>query len=273
MENLAEKLQETLHYLQPEIRTKPRVGLILGSGLGGLVDEIGPKTAIPYAKIPHFPLSTVAGHAGKLVLGTLQKQEVVAMQGRFHLYEGYTARQVVYPVWVMQQLGVEILVVTNAAGGINFAFKPGDLVVIKDHLNLQGTNPLVGANPSELGPRFPDMSDAYNLELRTLAKKTATGLGIDLREGVYAGLLGPSYETPAEIRYLRSTGADQVGMSSVQETIAANHCGLQVLGISCITNMAAGILPQKLSHAEVMATADLVAAKFRRLVAGIIAQL
>ncbi|MDA8442786.1 MAG: purine-nucleoside phosphorylase [Peptococcaceae bacterium] len=272
MENLHVKLPETVQYIQSKLNSKPRIGLILGSGLGGLVEEISDKVELPYGEIPHFPVSTVEGHAGQLVFGSMHGQAVVAMQGRFHLYEGYTAQHVVYPVWVMQQLGVEILLVTNAAGGVNVGFKPGDLVLMRDHINLQGTSPLVGVNYPELGPRFPDMSDAYSVELRQVAKNVAAELGIDLREGVYGGLLGPSYETPAEIRYLRTIGADQVGMSSVQETIAANHCGIRVLGISCITNMAAGILPQKLSHAEVMATANLIQTKFKALVAAIVKQ-
>ncbi len=273
MENLQTKLPETLAFLASKLPARPRVGLILGSGLGELVKEISGPLAVPYKDIPHFPLSTVEGHAGQLVFGTLQGREVAAMQGRFHLYEGYQAKEVVYPVWVMRQLGVETLIVTNAAGGVNTEFRPGDLVLMKDHINLTGTNPLAGVNYPELGPRFPDMSEAYDPALRDLALRVAGRAGIKLGEGVYCALLGPSYETPAEIRYLRSIGGDQVGMSSALEVIAANHCGIKVLGISCITNMAAGILPVKLSHAEVMETADRIKETFKALITAIVAEL
>lgn len=270
MQDLQAELKKTTDYLSSKVNLRPKIGLILGSGLGGLVDEIENAKSIPYAEIPNFPVSTVEGHAGQLVFGTLRDQQVVAMQGRFHFYEGYAPRQVCYPVWVMHSLGVETLIVTNAAGGINTGLKPGDLVLISDHINLMGTNPLIGVNHPELGPRFPDMSAGYDPELRGMAAEVAKSQGLDLKEGVYAGLTGPSYETPAEIRYLRTIGADQVGMSTVFEVIAANHCGIKVLGISCITNMAAGILPRKLSHAEVMETADLIKEKFTTLVAAIV---
>lgn len=273
MENLLTKLQATTRYLSEKVNLQPRIGLILGSGLGGLVEEITDRVCIPYAEIPHFPVSTVEGHAGQLVFGRLRGREVVAMQGRFHLYEGYPAEQVVYPVWTMRQLGVDVLIVTNAAGGVNTEFQPGDLVLIKDHINLTGTNPLLGANFPELGPRFPDMSAAYDGSLRELALMVAVQLGIGLKQGVYCALLGPSYETPAEIRYLRIIGGDQVGMSSALEVIAASHCGMKSLGISCITNMAAGILPQKLSHAEVMETADRIKETFKTLISGIVKEL
>jgi len=273
MENLMMKLQETTEFLAGRVKLKPRIGLILGSGLGDLVEEITDRVSVPYAEIPFFPLSTVEGHAGQLVFGRLRGREVVAMQGRFHLYEGYPAKQVVYPVWAMRLLGVKVLLVTNAAGGVNTDFKPGDLVLIKDHINLTGTNPLLGVNHPELGPRFPDMSDGYDQALRKKTQQVAAELGIAVKEGVYCALLGPSYETPAEIRYLRAIGADQVGMSSALEVIAASHCGMRNLGISCITNMAAGILPQKLSHAEVMETADRIKDTFKSLISEVVKEL
>ncbi len=267
------QLEDTLSFLAPKVQTAPKIGLILGSGLGGLVEEIDSPQNVPYAEIPGFPVSTVEGHTGQLVFGSLRGQAVVAMQGRFHFYEGYAPEQLTFPVRVMQRLGVESLVVTNAAGGINKDFTPGDLVLISDHINLMGANPLLGVNIPEFGPRFPDMSQAYNPELRELAKTVAAEQGISLKEGVYCGLAGPSYETPAEIRFLRIIGADQVGMSTIPEVLVANHAGLKVLGISCITNMAAGILPQKLNHQEVMATAELIREKFKRLVSAIVKQM
>ncbi|HWJ03682.1 MAG TPA: purine-nucleoside phosphorylase, partial [Verrucomicrobiae bacterium] len=250
MQNLQVKLKDTLAFLNEKVTVKPQIGLILGSGLGGLVEEMTETEAIPYSQIPHFPVSTVQGHAGNLVFGNLRGVPVVAMQGRFHFYEGYAPKEVVYPVWVMHMLGIKKLIVTNAAGGINEDFKSGALVLIRDHINLTGVSPLIGVNNPELGPRFPDMTEAYDKSLRELAKGVAAKQGLELKEGVYCALSGPSYETPAEIRYLRTIGGDQVGMSTALEVIAANHCGIKVLGISCITNMAAGILPQKLSHAE-----------------------
>lgn len=271
---MLKKLQESTQYILNTIDgKKPTIGLILGSGLGILADQIEDKISIPYEDIPHFPVSTVEGHVGQLVIGSLSGKSVIAMQGRFHYYEGYDISQVTYPVRIMKMLGVEKLVVTNAAGGINVNFEAGDLMLITDHINLTGTNPLVGKNISELGPRFPDMSEAYSKELRKIAFNVATKLKIVLEEGVYAGLMGPSYETPAEIRYLRIIGADAVGMSTVPEVIIANHCGLKVLGISCITNMAAGVLDTKLSHDEVMETAEKVKEQFIGLVKGIFDQL
>ncbi|AET66741.1 purine nucleoside phosphorylase I, inosine and guanosine-specific [Desulfosporosinus orientis DSM 765] len=263
------KLTEARSYLMEKISTKPELGIILGSGLGAFAELIQEKTVISYKEIPHFPISTVEGHAGQLVFGKVENRSVVAMQGRFHYYEGYNMQEVTFPVRVMQTLGVAGLIVTNAAGGINPEFRPGDLILIKDHLNFMGENPLRGANLSDLGPRFPDLSDGYNTEWRQKALAITEDYGIRPQEGVYAAMSGPSYETPAEIRHLHVVGADMVGMSTVPEVIVANHGGMKVLGISCVTNMAAGILPQKLSHAEVMETAERVEKKFVAFVQGL----
>ncbi|MFD1270105.1 purine-nucleoside phosphorylase [Paenibacillus motobuensis] len=268
-----EMIVEAAGYISSVAKMKPEVGLILGSGLGILADHIEQAVSISYADIPHFPQSTVEGHAGELLIGQVQGKPVVMMKGRFHMYEGYGPELTAFPVRVMKELGVKTLLVTNAAGGVNTSFTPGDLMLISDHLNMTGKNPLIGANDDELGPRFPDMSQAYSRRLRELARSVADKLGFSLQEGVYAGLLGPSYETPAEIRMLRTLGADAVGMSTVSEVIVASHAGLEVLGISCISNMAAGILDQPLSHAEVMETTDRVREQFLSLVQTIIPQL
>jgi purine-nucleoside phosphorylase len=228
-----------------------KIGVILGSGLGSFADALENRVEKPYSDIPGWPVSTVSGHAGKLVTGRLDGTEVIVAAGRAHLYEGYTAQQVAYPIRELARRGVTSLVVTNAAGGINMNYRPGELVLISDHINLMGVNPLTG-------PEFIDMSEAYSREYREIARRAGAALGLTLAEGVYAALLGPSYETPAEIRYLRTIGADLVGMSTVPEVIAANHMGIKVLGISCVTNMAAGILPQKLTHSEVIETGDRV---------------
>ncbi|WP_399537907.1 purine-nucleoside phosphorylase [uncultured Paenibacillus sp.] len=248
----------------------PGIGLIMGSGLGILGDHVTDAVTIPYEAIPHFPLSTVEGHAGELLIGRLAGRQVVLMRGRFHMYEGYAPELTAFPVRVMKALGAGKLVVTNAAGGINTSFEPGDLMLISDHINLQGRNPLIGPNEAELGPRFPDMSEAYSRRLRAAARKTAEEQGFALREGIYVGVLGPSYETPAEIRMMRTMGADAVGMSTVAEVIAARHSGLEVLGISCISNMASGILDQPLSHDEVIETTERVKSRFLGLVLGVI---
>jgi purine-nucleoside phosphorylase len=228
-----------------------KIGVVLGSGLGAFADTLENRVEKPYSDIPGWPVSTAKGHAGKLVAGQLDGVDVIVAAGRAHLYEGYTAQQVAYPIRELAWRGVTSLVITNAAGGINLSYKPGDLVLISDHINLMGVNPLSG-------PEFLDMSEAYSSAYRAIAREAAARLGMTLKEGVYAGLPGPSYETPAEIRYLRTIGADLVGMSTVPEVIAANHLGIPVLGISCVTNMAAGILPQKLSHSEVMETGERV---------------
>jgi purine-nucleoside phosphorylase len=234
------------------------VGVVLGSGLGAFAEELEPRVEIPYSEIPGWPVSTAIGHAGRLVLGKLDSLDVAVMAGRAHLYEGRSAQEVVFGVRTLGVLGVRSMVFTNAAGGINLAYRRGGLALISDHINLQGTNPLVGPNDDSLGPRFPDMTEVYSVAYRETARQVACELGIGLEEGVYAGLLGPSYETPAEIRYLRAIGADLVGMSTVLEAIAANHMGMKSLGISCVTNMAAGILPQKLDHHEVLEAGEAV---------------
>jgi len=247
-------IAEARAYVEDRTALRPRAAVVLGSGLGGFAAELDSRTEIPYGEIPRWPCSTAVGHAGKLVVGTLGGLPVAVMSGRVHLYEGYTQAQVTFGVRVLGSLGVRSLVLTNAAGGINLALARGGLVLISDHINLQGSNPLAGPNLDPLGPRFPDMSEAYPARLREIAREAGRELGIPLVEGVYAAMLGPSYETPAEIRYLRTIGADVVGMSTVPEVIAANHMGIRCLGISCVTNMAAGILPRKISHAEVLET-------------------
>ncbi|MNI47260.1 Purine nucleoside phosphorylase 1 [compost metagenome] len=266
-------IQEAANYIRSRGDVAPKVGLILGSGLGVLADYIEEAIEIDYKDIPHFPTSTVEGHAGELLIGTVKGTPVVLMKGRFHMYEGYDPELTAFPVRVMKELGVTTLLVTNAAGGVNTSYNPGDLMLISDHINLTGRNPLIGHNDPELGPRFPDMSQPYSRSIRELAKEIAGKNNVPLQEGVYAGLLGPSYETPAEIRMLRTIGADAVGMSTVSEVIVARHAGLDVLGISCISNMASGILDQPLSHAEVMETTDRVREKFLNLVLAIIPEL
>jgi purine-nucleoside phosphorylase len=230
------------------------VGVVLGSGLGAFADTLEDRVETPYADIPGWPRSTAVGHAGKLVTGRIGTTNVITLAGRAHFYEGYSPAQVIFGVRELHRRGVKSLVLTNAAGGVNLNFHPGELVLISDHINLMGMNPLTGPNDDALGPRFPDMSEAYSAEYRKIAQEAAAKLGVTLNEGVYAALAGPNYETPAEIRYLRTIGADLVGMSTVPETIAANHLGMKVLAISCVTNMAAGILPQKLVHEEVLET-------------------
>ena len=247
-------ISEAAAWIAARTKLRPRVAVVLGSGLGGFADALIGREEFPYATIPNWPASTAVGHAGKLVLGLLGTHEVAVMSGRAHLYEGYTPAQVVFGVRVLGALGVRAVVFTNAAGGINPAFERGALVLISDHINLQGSNPLAGPNDDSLGPRFPDMSEAYFRPYREAAKQVGRELGIRLHEGVYAAVLGPSYETPAEIRYLRAIGADMVGMSTAPEAIAANHMGIRSVGISCVTNMAAGILPTKISHEEVLET-------------------
>jgi purine-nucleoside phosphorylase len=249
----------------------PRVGLVLGSGLGAFAEKLKNRVAIPYEEIPHFPVpSGVVGHAGELVLGDVGRTPVAVLSGRVHFYEGRPMSEVVFPARVLARLGVSAVVLTNAAGGVRRTFKPGDLMVIRDHINAFGTNPLIGPNEEALGPRFPDMSAVYDPALRKLAKETARELGVPLREGVYLGNSGPSYETPAEIRAYTTIGADAVGMSTVPEAIALRHVGVRVLGISTITNMAAGILPKPLVHAEVLETTKRVGARFVRLLTALV---
>lgn len=264
------KIKEAANFILEKTKYKPQIGLILGSGLGAIADQLENPEFYPYSELPHFPVSTVQGHAGRLVVGTLEGKIVVAMQGRFHYYEGYDIQEVVFPVRVMKALGIETLIVTNAAGAANTDFKPGDLMIIKDHLNLSGANPLIGKNLDEFGPRFPDMSNAYNKDLRNRVKSIAQKLNIPVQEGVYAWFSGPTYETPAEVRMARILGADAVGMSTVPEVIIANHSGIKVIGVSCLTNMAAGILEQPLSHTEVMETSEIAREKFINLMKNIV---
>jgi purine-nucleoside phosphorylase len=249
---------------------RPKIGLVLGSGLGAFADSLTDATAVPYAEIPSFPQSTAIGHAGRMVVGKAGNVVVAAMQGRVHLYEGYSAQEITFPVRVFGRMGIRAVILTNAAGGIDLSYSQGALVLIRDHVNLQGTNPLVGPNDDRFGPRFPDMTHAYAKQYRAIAHEEAKKLNIPLREGVYAALLGPSYEAPAEIEYLRRIGADLVGMSTAAEVIVARHMGMKVLAMSCVTNMAAGILDQPLSHAEVMETGERVKSTFESLLRAVL---
>ena len=251
-------------------RLRPQIALVLGSGLGAFADEFTETTKIPYLEIPHFPRSTAIGHAGRLVVGKVEAIAVAGMQGRVHLYEGYSAKEVAFPIRVFARMGVKAVILTNAAGGIKREFTQGRLVVISDHINLQSVNPLTGPNDERFGLRFHDMTGAYDRRFREMAVGEGNRLGIGMSEGVYAALAGPSYETPAEIRYLRTIGADLVGMSTVPEVIAARHGGLRVLGISCVTNAAAGILDQPLNHVEVLETAERVKVQFISLLKAVI---
>jgi|SRR5581483_2190718 len=260
-------------FIESRITVEPRVAVVLGSGLGGFADAIQNPSIIQYKDIPGWPPSTAMGHAGQLIVGMLEGLPVAALAGRAHLYEGYTPEQVVYSIRALDQVGVDGLILTNAAGAVNPELKPGQLALISDHINLLGVNPLTGPNDEALGPRFPDMSEAYSKRYREIAREAAKTLGIELAEGVYAAVPGPSYETPAEIRYLRVIGADLVGMSTVLETIAANHVGLKVLGISCVTNYAAGVSDKKLDHAEVLATGESVRDTLTALLKAVIPRL
>lgn len=251
-----EKVKESADFIRERTDKMPSLGVILGSGLGSLVDIMEENTVIPYPEIPNFPQSSVAGHAGNLVIGRIGKEIIIAMQGRFHFYEGFTMKEVTYPIYVMKLLGVKNLIVTNACGGINRAFVPGDLMLLTDYINMLGNNPLIGENDERLGVRFPDMSEAYSLELLAKAEKTAKALGIAYQKGVYAIFSGPCYETAAEIRAYERLGADAIGMSTVPETIVANYLGMKVLGIACITNMATGIAKEKHTHEEVVRIAN-----------------
>lgn len=260
-------------FILSKTRLRPKVALVLGSGLGAFADELASATRIPYQKIPGFPLSTVTGHAGSLVIGRSGEIPLAAMQGRVHLYEGYSSREVIFPMRVLGRLGIRAVILTNAAGAINLDYTQGALVVIRDHINLQGKNPLIGPNDERFGPRFPDMSAAYSKTYREIALREAKRLGLGVHEGIYAAMSGPSFETPAEIRYLKTIGADLVGMSTVPEVIAARQMGIRVLGISCATNMAAGILDQPLSHAEVLETSERVKSQFIAFLRAVIPQI
>jgi len=260
-------------FVLAQTQLRPAVGVVLGSGLGGFADEFTDATRIPYAQVPSFPRSTAIGHAGQLVIGKVGDVAVAAMQGRVHLYEGYSAQEVTFPARVFGRMGIRALILTNAAGGINLEYKQGALVVLTDHINLQGQNPLTGPNDDRFGPRFPDMTEAYSKAYREITLRAAHKLGKTVYQGVYAGLLGPSYETPAEIRYLRTIGADLVGMSTIPEVIAARHMGLKVLAISCVTNLAAGITDAVLNHEEVLATGERVKGDFVALLRAVLPEI
>lgn len=273
MNSLKEKLEESAAFIKKQIQIKPKVGIILGSGLGPFVKEIEKPLTIAYNQIPHFQKVTVKGHEGKIIFGRVRGVDIVALQGRFHYYEGYDLSDVVYPVRLLKKLGIDILIVTNAAGGVNLSYKAGDLAIITDHLNLTGKNPLLGPNDDSIGPRFPDMTHAYNEKLITILEETGLELNIPLQKGVYAGVIGPTYETPAEIKMFRVLGGDMVGMSTVPEVIVAHHMGLKVCGISCITNMGAGIFNQELNHDDIKDEALKVMDSFTKLLTHSIAKL
>ncbi len=270
MEHLLDKIKEAENFIKTKMTKTPQIGLILGSGLGILADEIENPVMISYSDIPHFPVSTVEGHEGQFVIGELMGKTVIAMQGRFHYYEGYDMQEITFPVRVMKAMGVEHVILTNAAGGVNPNFNPGDLMLITDHINIMGVNPLIGKNESELGPRFPDCSNIYDKDFNEKVKKVAESKNISLREGVYFYFTGPVYETPAEIKLAGILGGDSVGMSTAPEAVVAAHGGMKVTGISCITNMAAGIQKEALNHNEVVETANRVKQTFIELVKNIV---
>ncbi|HEX8499015.1 MAG TPA: purine-nucleoside phosphorylase [Pyrinomonadaceae bacterium] len=272
-ETLYERAEHAARFLRARAGEDVRVALVLGSGLGAFADELEDAAAVPYDEIPGFARPTVEGHAGRLVLGRVGGVGVAAMQGRFHFYEGYTLEEVTFPVRVLGLLGAKSLVLTNAAGGLNNSYEQGALILISDHLNLMGTNPLLGRNDPRFGPRFPDMTDVYDREYQDAAITEAREMGLELRRGIYAALTGPSYETPAEIRMLRLLGADAVGMSTVPEAIVARQMGLRVLGFSCITNMAAGVLDKPINHEEVIETGERVRETFAELLRRVIPKL
>lgn len=266
-------MSKSIDYIKGKIKNQPEIGIVLGSGLGDFADSIEDKIEIPYTEIPGFPVSTVKGHDGKLIFGKINSKEVCVMKGRIHYYEGYDIKEVVYPIEVLAGLGIKTLILTNAAGGVNTDFEPADLMIINDHINIMGKNPLIGPNDEDLGPRFPDMTDLYNKDLIEVAEKSAKKLGIDIQEGVYMYFTGPSYETAAEVRMARILGADAVGMSTVPEAIIARHRGLKILGISTITNMSTGILDTPLDHTEVVEVGQEVAGKFKELLKEIIEEI
>jgi purine-nucleoside phosphorylase len=273
MTDLYTRVDETAGWLRPRIGGLPTVGVVLGSGLGDFAAGLQDATALPYGEIPHWPASAVIGHAGTLVVGTLAGRRVLVLSGRAHFYEGHTQQTITFPTRVLARLGLRTLILTNAAGGVNVLFKPGTLMLMDDHINLLGSNPLIGPNDERLGPRFPDMTEVYSKRLREIAYAAARDRKLALAHGVYAAMHGPSYETPAEIRFLRTIGADAVGMSTAPEAIVARHMGMEVLGISCITNPAAGVLDKPLVHDEVMEVAQRVRAEFSALLEAIIGRL
>lgn len=268
--DMYDKVMESVRYIEEKTNHKPKIAVILGSGLGDLANGLENKQYVEYKDIPNFPQATVEGHEGRLIFGNIHGRDIMLMQGRFHYYEGYTMKEVAYPVYVMQQLGITTLIITNACGGINTSFKPGALMIIQDFINLFGDNPLIGLNDERFGPRFPDMSEPYKLELIKMAKESANAAGIEYQEGIYAGFMGPYYETAAEIVAIGRMGADAVGMSTVPETIAANYLGIDVLGISCITNMATGIQKEKHSHGNVVDIAQKASTNLSRWIVKII---
>lgn len=272
-DNITNKIRETASFLEKNIQGSIDTAIVLGSGLGELAEEIHDSTIIKYKDIPNFPVSTVPGHAGKMVIGKIGSSNILAMQGRFHFYEGYSLKEITFPVMVFSSIGIKKLILTNAAGGINPNYKPGDLMVIKDHINYTIKNPLIGRNLDQFGPRFPDMSEAYSRRLIEKLKVVYSKNNINFIQCTYSYFTGPSFETPAEIKMLRILGADAVGMSTVPEVIAANHCGMEVCGISCITNMAAGISNSPLSHEEVMITSNSVKDKFKSIIKNFIIEI
>ncbi len=265
--------ESAAQFLLSQTPLRPKIGLVLGSGLGAFADELSEATRVPYAQIPAFPRSTAVGHAGQMVIGKAGGIPVAAMQGRVHLYEGYSTKEVAFPMRAFGRMGIRAAVLTNAAGGINLEYKQGALVILTDHINLQGQNQLVGPNDDRFGPRFPDMTQAYWKPYRAIALEAARKLGKTVYQGVYAGLLGPSYETPGEIRYLRAIGADLVGMSTISEVVAARHMGIRILAISCVTNMAAGILDQVINHEEVLETGERVKGNFVALLRAVLPEI
>ena len=264
------RAESAAQFLLSQTKLRPKIGLVLGSGLGAFADELTSAARIPYSQIPAFPRSTAIGHAGQMVIGRAGDNPLAAMQGRVHLYEGYSAKEVAFPIRVFGRMGIKAVILTNAAGGINLEYKQGALVVVSDHINLQSHNPLVGPNDDRLGQRFPDMTKAYWKPYREATVEEAGKLGMTVYQGVYAAMLGPSYETPAEIRYLRTIGADLVGMSTISEVVAAVHMGLKVLAISCVTNMAAGILDKPIDHREVLETGERVRGQFEALLKAVL---
>ncbi len=273
MDAYTKKVDETVEFLRTKIRSLPKAGLLTGTGLGEIADAFDPEASFSYGQIPHFPISTVESHAGKLLFGVMADKPVVAMQGRFHLYEGYTPREVTFPIRVMQELGVRVLMISNAAGGLNPKYRAGDIMILSDHLNLTGDNPLIGPNEDRWGPRFPEMIGAYDPGLSTLAQEAARDLKINLREGVYAGLKGPSLESPAEVRFLRVIGADAVGFSTVQEVIAGVHAGMKILALSIITNVHHPDHPDPMSVEAILEVAGAAAPKVRAVLLGVLKRL
>lgn len=270
---LYDRAQRAARMIRERVKLEPSVAIVLGSGLGAFGDELAEAKAVPYSEIPGFARATVEGHAGRLVVGKAGDTPVAAMQGRFHFYEGYALEEVTFPIRVLKVLGVKTLILTNAAGSLNTEFTPGSLMVISDHINLMGANPLIGPNDERFGPRFPDLSATYDAKLQNLVITEAKAIGLDMRRGVYASLSGPSYETPAEIHMVRTLGADAVGMSTVPEAIVARHMDMQVIGISCITNLAAGVSDRPVDHSQVIATGERVREQFTELLRRVIAKL